>query len=109
MNNRCVSCDDIIPEGIMVCPYCSEKSLNRKDSAMVETVVSVNTIKKVKEFSNLCSKCEGDVTVYGGKHIASGKSLMGLLTLNLKEPLKVEFHGDIPYEVREGMKKFIID
>ena len=31
------------------------------------------------------------------------------LSLDLSKPLEVEFCGSIPYEIREGIKKFIID
>lgn len=74
-----------------------------------EIKVMIETISKVKEFCNLCSKCSEDVTVYGERYIISGKSIMGLFSLDLSKPLKVEFYGDIPYEVREGMKKFIVN
>ena len=52
--------------------------------------------------------CHGNVTVFGGRYIADGKSIMGVISLDLSEPVKVEIDGDIPEEVREGMKKFII-
>lgn len=71
--------------------------------------INVNKIDEVKEFCDLCSKCVGEVEVYSGRYIVSGKSIMGLLSLNLTKPLKVEFYGEIPYEVKEAMKKFIVN
>lgn len=76
---------------------------------MIETKILLKTVTDVTNFVNLSSKCVGDILVYSGKYIVSGKSLMGLYSLNLSEVLKVEFHGDIPDEVKEGMKKFIVD
>lgn len=76
---------------------------------MIETKIKLNTTKDVVNFVTLCSNCVDDVLVYSGKYIVSGKSLMGLYSLNLSEVLKVEFYGDIPYEVKEGMKKFIVN
>lgn len=75
---------------------------------MVETKIKLNTTKDVANFVTLCSNCVDDVLVYSGKYIVSGKSLMGLYSLNLSDTLKVEFCGDIPEEVRTGMKKFIV-
>lgn len=109
VENRCVVCGDIIPEGIMVCPTCENNHMDIKNSNVTETVVNIDAIDKVKEFCNLCSKCSGEVEVYSGRYIVSGKSMMGLLSLNLTKPLKVEFYGDIPYEVKEGMKKFVVN
>lgn len=107
--NRCVICGQLIPEGRMICPTCSEQLINSKQYNPIETIVAIDTIDKVKEFCDLCSKCVGEVEVYGGRYIVSGKSIMGMFSLDLTKPLKVEFYGDIPYEVREGMKKFIVD
>lgn len=107
--NRCIMCGQIIPEGIMVCPNCENNQLDVKNLTMVETIVNIDAVDKVKEFYNLCSKCSGEVEVYSGRYIVSGKSIMGLFSLDLTQPLKVEFYGDIPYEVREGMKKFIVN
>ena len=76
---------------------------------MIETKVLLKTVIDVTNFVNLCSKCAGDILVYSGKYIVSGKSLMGLYSLNLSEVLRVEFHGDIPNEVKEGMKQFIVN
>lgn len=106
--NRCIVCGCVIPEGIMVCPICNENNINRKEFNMIETIININTIDKIKDFCNLCSKCSDDVLVYGGKYVVSGKSIMGLFSLDLTKSLKAEFYGDIPSEVKEGMKKFII-
>jgi hypothetical protein len=76
---------------------------------MVETKIKLNTTKDVASFVALCSNCVDDVWVYSEKYIVSGKSLTELNVLNLSDTLKVEFCGDIPEEVKTGMKKFIVD
>ncbi len=76
---------------------------------MIETVIKLNTTTDVSSFVTLCAKCVDDVLAYSGKYIVSGKSLMGMYSLNLSEPIKVEFYGEIPDDVKEGMKKFIIE
>lgn len=76
---------------------------------MIETRIILNKVSDINDFVNLAHMCTGDVTVYSGRYIVNGKSLMGIYSLNLSEPIKVEFHGDIPDEVKEGMKKFIVD
>lgn len=74
---------------------------------MIEAIVKLDTFDKVRGFIELTSKCTEDVLVYSGRYIISGKSIMGMYSLDLSKPLKVEFYGEIPYEVREGMEKFI--
>lgn len=71
--------------------------------------IKIDTIEKVKDFCNLCAKCDGDIMVYSGRYVVPGRSIMGLFSLDLTESLKVEFHSDIPCEVKEDMKKFIVN
>ena len=69
--------------------------------------VLLDKITDIKDFVNLASKCRDDVVVKSGHYAVSAKSIMALFSLDLTKPLKVEFYGVIPYEVKEGMKKFI--
>ena len=103
--DRCVMCGEFVPEGRMVCPLCEniEPSFDT-----IKVTVLLNKIADIKEFVNLSLKCQDDVVVKSGHFAVSAKSIMGLFSLDLTKPLRVEFYGDIPYEVREGMRKFII-
>lgn len=74
---------------------------------MIETTVVLDSINDIKDFVRILALCPGNVTVYGGRYIADGKSIMGIISLDLSKPIKVEIDGDIPVDVREGMKKFI--
>ena len=71
--------------------------------------IVLNNINDVKDFVNLMSKCSGEVSVYSERYIVDGKSIMGLFSLDLTKPVSVDFYGDVPYEVKEGMKKFIVN
>lgn len=75
----------------------------------VKITIILDKITDVKDFVNLVSKCSDDVTVGSGRFIVNAKSLLGLMSLDLSKPLKVEFYGDIPYEVKEGMRKFVVN
>lgn len=103
--NRCVMCGECIPEDRMICHKCEGVEPNL-DTVKIE--IFLDKIVDIKDFVNLVSKCTDDVVVRSGHYAVSAKSIMALFSLNLSEPLKVEFYGDIPYEVKEGMKKFIV-
>ena len=70
--------------------------------------ISLNSIDKVKSFVNDITKFDVDFDLVSGRYVIDAKSIMGLFSLDLSKPLKVEFYGNIPYEVKEGMKKFIV-
>ena len=105
--NRCVICGKPIPEGKMVCYGCEypvEPSFNT-----VQIKVSINRIGDAFKFARLSSVCKGDVIAKSGRFAVNAKSIMGLLSLGLAEPIRVEFYGNIPNEVKEKMKRFIIN
>ncbi len=104
--DRCVMCGEIIPEGRMICHKCEEVEPSLDTTKIT---VCLNKITDISKFVNLASRCRDDVVVKSGYYAVNAKSIMGLLSLDLTKPLKVEFYGDIPYEVREGMKKFIVN
>lgn len=106
IEDRCVVCGKSIPEGRMVCYNCEDAE---PSFDTVKITVSLDKITDIRDFVNLASKCRDDVVVKSGNYAVSAKSIMGLFSLDLTKPLKVEFYGTVPYEVREGMKKFIIN
>ena len=107
--NRCVMCGEIIPEGTMVCLTCENRCSQKKTKNTIKITVRMHTIRDVKTFCELCSACSGEVLVRNGQYVVSGKSIMGLFSLDLTMPLSVEFYGEIPFAVKEGMKNFMTD
>lgn len=106
MDDRCVMCGGYVPEGRMVCYKCEniEPSFDN-----IKITVLLDKIADIKDFINLTSKCRDDVVIKSGHYAVNAKSIMALFSLDLSKPLKVEFYGSVPYEVREGIKKFIVD
>ena len=105
-NKRCCMCGKPIFEEKKICRNCEgvEPSFD-----VIQIMVILNKITDVSEFVALTTKCQDDVVVKTGRFAVDAKSIMALFSLDLTKPFKVEFYGNIPYEVREGMKKFIVD
>ena len=102
--DRCVVCGKFVPEGRMVCHNCEnmEPSFDT-----VKITVLLDEFTNVKDFVDLALKCHDDVVVKSGHYAVNAKSITALLGLDLSKPLRVEFYGVIPYEVKERMKKFL--
>ncbi len=75
---------------------------------MIETQVLLDTMSKVQEFNAACQKHIGEVTVYSGKYIVNGKSIMGLYSLDLATPIKVDFEGEIEEEIKPIIGQYVI-
>lgn len=68
--------------------------------------VYLDTVKKVNEFVEAISECPIDVDVTSEKYVVNGKSIIGVLSLNLFEPVIVFPHGNIPEDVMQKIKRF---
>jgi len=56
--------------------------------------INLNTIDIVKEFVDICSKYHDcDIGVRQKKHIVNGKSILGIFSLNLVEPVDVVIYS----------------
>ena len=104
----CVACGSPIAteSGSMLCSECMSYE-PRFDT--IKTTVLLDKITDVMDFVSLASKCKDDVVVKSGHYAVNAKSIMSLFSLDLTKVLKLEFYGDIPHEVKEGMRKFIVD
>lgn len=74
---------------------------------MIEMIIYLNSITDIKNFVELTNRCEGQITVYSGQYIVDGKSIMGIFSLDLSKPIKVEFDEKIPSEIKDDLQKFM--
>ena len=52
--------------------------------------VVLDNVNKVQDFVNTCSKFNFDVYLKSGRYIINAKSIMGVLSLNLSNPVDVK-------------------
>lgn len=50
----------------------------------------INSFEKAKEFVITANDCKGDVNVIQGHYVVDGKSIVGVLSLNLSMPVNVQ-------------------
>lgn len=63
--------------------------------------VLLNSIDKVKKFTDLTYTFESDVDVVQGRYTIDGKSIMGVFSLSLVEPVTVEIESDNEEEINK--------
>lgn len=78
---------------------------------MLTRKLNLVSIEDVKDFTAAASECKFDVDVKSGKYVIDAKSIMGLFSLNLSEPVTLEVHAD-ESDAREfisKIEKFFVD
>ena len=68
----------------------------------------LSSINDVKDFVNIVSKYDSDVDLTSGRYVVDAKSIMGISSLDLSKPIKVEVHSDDCDKFMEELDKFII-
>ncbi|MBQ2966859.1 MAG: HPr family phosphocarrier protein [Clostridia bacterium] len=71
--------------------------------------IMLNSINDVKNFVNAVNKYDFDVDLTSGRYVVDAKSIMGIFSLDLSKPIKVEVFTDEPDAFMEEMKDFVIE
>ena len=68
--------------------------------------ILLKSINDVKDFVNIVSKYSYDVDLTSGRYVVDAKSIMGIFSLDLSKPIKVEIHTDDCPEFLEALAPF---
>jgi len=81
--------------------------------AAVTKMKSVNikftTIKDVQNFVKIVTAYDGDIDLISGRYIVDAKSIMGIFSLDLMNPIKLEAHGKDNEKLFEDLKNYIVE
>lgn len=56
--------------------------------------ITLNSIDKVKTFVNTISKYNTDFDLVSGRYVIDAKSIMGIFSLDLSKPIRLDVHDD---------------
>ena len=73
---------------------------------MKSYIISLHSIDDVKNFVNLVAKCDYDVDITSGRYTVDAKSIMGIFSLDLKQPITVEIHSEDCEDLLNELKEF---
>ena len=71
--------------------------------------MTLASINDVKDFVNLVSRYDFDVDLTSGRYVVDAKSIMGIFSLNLSKPIKIEIHSDNCDEFVSQIERFIVE
>lgn len=70
--------------------------------------IMLKSINDVKDFVNVVNKYNFDVDLTSGRYIVDAKSIMGIFSLDLSKPIRVEVQVDECANFCNEIKNFIV-
>jgi phosphotransferase system HPr-like phosphotransfer protein len=84
------------------------KHLNKGGIRMKSFNISLKSITDVKDFVNIVNKYDFDIDLTSGRYVVDAKSIMGIFSLDLSKPIKVDVHEDDCDKFYDEIKSFIV-
>ncbi len=75
---------------------------------MIEEKIMLDELQKVNAFVSLAMSKSYDIDLISGKYLVNAKSIMGIFSLDLTEPLTVKADADDP-EFLEEIKVYKVE
>ena len=75
---------------------------------MYETTISLQAINDVKDFVNTVMLFNYDIDLVSGRYAVDAKSIMGIFSLDLSKPIKLQAHTEDPEALIKAIDKFIV-
>lgn len=70
--------------------------------------ILLKSINDVKDFVNIVNKYDFDVDLTSGRYVVDAKSIMGIFSLDLSKPIKVDVHAEDCGNFCEEIKRFMV-
>ena len=70
--------------------------------------ILLNTLEKVKNFVNIISKYESEAILESENHMVDAKSILGIFSLNLTNPMNLTLQGTNIEENKKILKEIEI-
>ena len=71
--------------------------------------IKLNEINDVYTLVNTLVAYDGDVDLESGRYTVDGKSLLGIFSLDLRNPIKLTYHADNADKLVEALSAFVVE
>lgn len=75
---------------------------------MKSVKIKLSTIADVRDFVNIVAAYDGEIDLISGKYVVDGKSIMGIFSLNLLDPITLQTDGPFTEELFKKLAPFIV-
>lgn len=73
---------------------------------MKSVKISLEIAQRVKEFVNITQDYPYEILLKSGKYVVDAKSILGIFSLDLSQPITVEVYAEECGDLLERLKKF---
>ena len=70
--------------------------------------IRLSTIADVRDFVNIVSATNVDIDLSSGRYVVDGKSIMGIFSLDLMNPIKLTAYAEDTDELMKALDRFIV-
>ena len=71
--------------------------------------IKLSTIRDVQDFVGIATRFDGDLDLSSGRYIVDAKSIIGIFSLDLLNPITLTVHSDDCDKIFAALKDFIIE
>lgn len=75
---------------------------------MKSVQIKLDTAEAVKKFVNITARCDFDLTLKSGKYVVDAKSILGIFSLDLDEPIVLEIGSDDCDDLLSALAPFMV-
>lgn len=68
--------------------------------------ILLGTINDVKDFVSIVNRYDFDVDLVSGRYAVDAKSIMGIFSLDLSKPIRVDIHAESASEFLAAIERF---
>lgn len=71
-------------------------------------MIKLDTLEDVRKFVNIVTAFEGEIDLKSGRYTVDAKSIMGIFSLDLLNPVEMTIHCDSCDAIVEKLSAFIV-
>ena len=71
--------------------------------------IKLSTIEDIRKFVEIVTRQDYDIDLSSGRYVVDAKSIMGIFSLDLMNPIELTAHGDDADALFKEIEKFIVE
>ena len=75
---------------------------------MKNVSIRLATIADVQDFVSIVAKSDMDIDLKSGRYVVDAKSILGIFSLNLLEPIEMTVHSNNTDDLFAALDRFIV-